>query len=519
MFAAGFSYTGDGDTVRCDKCQLEVSEWTQDMEPKLVHAERSPNCPFVCSTISKSFMESNDQENPTKRQKTESNLDECMRNYKFEEVNKLKLIRCRTFSHWSHQIKPSVEQMINAGFFSCNVADRVICLYCNLICQQWKADIDDPTEVHKTLSPRCPYVLSILIQPERSTVVVLNSIPTNHLNNQNFESPNAAQFQFDQIVHTTPLNPAYSEITKRLQSFATCSHESLPPVDELIRAGFFHTGAQNIVTCFYCNGSLKNWTANDNPLIEHVRWFPHCGYAKQVCGDELYRKIQEAKRALQERNRANRPNETGENGNSLVSNHCQLQINDANILSRLVAARLDLSSSQRLLDRNYKLSVIKRCWEDQLQLKKDDFISDADLFIACTVLQKQIDHIQGNKENIIIPSVQMKLICERKQSGLSTLSTHSNSDNVNVLQSQTAPETPKIESTTTTTNKEISTMSETNSTRISSITNPCIICYQDEKQLACIPCGHLTACVSCSRTLRTCPTCRKEIEAFVRVYI
>jgi hypothetical protein len=41
------------------------------------------------------------------------------------------------------------------------------------------------------------------------------------------------------------------------------------------------------------------------------------------------------------------------------------------MLSRLVAARLDLPISQRLLDQNFKLSVIKRCWEDQLQLKRE----------------------------------------------------------------------------------------------------------------------------------------------------
>jgi hypothetical protein len=40
------------------------------------------------------------------------------------------------------------------------------------------------------------------------------------------------------------------------------------------------------------------------------------------------------------------------------------------MLSRFVAARLDLSISQNLLDQNFKLSVIKRCWEDQLQLKR-----------------------------------------------------------------------------------------------------------------------------------------------------
>ncbi len=51
-------------------------------------------------------------------------------------------------------------------------------------------------------------------------------------------------------------------------------------------------------------------------------------------------------------------------------NDGRLLIPDESTLSRLVAARLDLPISQSLLDRNFKLSIIKRCWEDQLRLKR-----------------------------------------------------------------------------------------------------------------------------------------------------
>ena len=52
-----------------------------------------------------------------------------------------------------------------------------------------------------------------------------------------------------------------------------------------------------------------------------------------------------------------------------ITGRGQLNIPDESTLSRLVAARLDLPISQRMLDKNFKLSVIKRCWEDQLRLK------------------------------------------------------------------------------------------------------------------------------------------------------
>lgn len=49
--------------------------------------------------------------------------------------------------------------------------------------------------------------------------------------------------------------------------------------------------------------------------------------------------------------------------------------------------------------------------------------------------------------------------------------------------------------------------------------NPCVLCLTEEKRLACMPCGHLATCVPCGHSLRSCPICRREIEAFIRVYL
>jgi hypothetical protein len=392
IISAGLRYTGDRDTARCDICNLEVSEWTQDMLPFDTHAQRSPDCSFVRSQLQKFCPELDDQENPVaKRRKTKSNSEQCKYNYRLVEVKTLQEIRRRTFSHWPRHSKPSTEQMVAAGFFGCNVGDRVICLYCNLICQQWISDTDDPIEVHKTLSPKCAYVQSMLIHPEPSSALILNEVSINNLNNQTPGANNTNQLRFDPIVYTTPCHSLYSDITKRLESFTRWTHEPSPSVDDLVRAGFFYTGAGSVVTCFYCSGSLQNWGTNDNPVTEHARWFSHCPYARQLCGDDLHRKIQEAKRLRQgndlysfflrerekylfsffiEHDQANQSVGTTQNGNTSSSNYGKLQVNDASMVSRYVAARLDLSISQSLLDKDYKLSVIKRCWEDQLQLKR-----------------------------------------------------------------------------------------------------------------------------------------------------
>ncbi|CAF1597300.1 unnamed protein product [Didymodactylos carnosus] len=291
-------------------------------------------------------------------------------------------------------------------------------------------------------------------------------------------------------------------------------------------------------------------------MIEHARWFPHCAYARQLCGDNLYQKIQESKRAAQERLKANGhqtktfsiPN-INENSNSsnlttsanaAVANRGQLQILDESTLSRSVAARLDLPISQNLLNKNFKLSIIKRCYEDQLRLKGDDFVSDCDLLLAYTILQKQIEHIDGKKENIIIPSVYMKKVQEqakkeRTEQNTGPVSSNALSSPSTTLSSSTGDAdmtsltnescTPDASTSSVESNADsVKTIDKKrkgkeNAKASSPVGNSCVLCLESEKGLACIPCGHLSTCVPCGHSLRTCPICRREIEAFVRVYI
>jgi hypothetical protein len=298
--SAGFTYTNNGDIARCHTCGLEVSGWTSDMKPFAIHLQRSPTCLFVLSmlpsrepiartatdicqtvTILGDNIEPSSLRNNVQANKT------CQFITLFE-VESLKQARKRTFSHWIHRASPSTAQMIEAGFFNCNVGDRVICIYCNLICQQWTPYSDDPCEIHKTLSPKCIYVTGILNRPRMS--------PTLHASET---STNSDSRQIDLRLNQTACNTWYVEAKTRHASFALWPAKTLPSADDLVEAGFFYTGVKTIVTCFYCNGSLQNWNPRHKPIIEHARWFPHCAYAKQLCGAELYRKIQESKRAQQ----------------------------------------------------------------------------------------------------------------------------------------------------------------------------------------------------------------------------
>ncbi|CAF4706362.1 unnamed protein product [Rotaria sp. Silwood1] len=496
MTAAGFNYTGNRDTVRCDTCELEISEWTSDMKPFTIHAQRSPKCAFVRTMVPDRITPAPstmnllattsalmNTEQPSKRQKIEATQVICQP-HRLIEIDIVQQIRKRTFSHWPHRTSPSGAQMIEAGFFNCNVGDRVICLYCNIICQQWTPHTDDPCEIHKALSPKCPYVIAMLKSQEISSIRIVNEQLTRE---NSTVTTNNDIFRSNEIVYTAACHINYIEIPRRHASFSTWSNENLPSVDDLVRAGFFYTGSKTIVTCFYCNGSLQNWGPNDNPMIEHARWFPHCAYAKQLCGADLYRKIQESKRAQQERANANEANRRFASGDALTG-RWQLNIPDESTLSRYVAARLDLPISQSLLDRSYKLSIIKRCWEDQLRLKQILAREQAACISTLTNASSSTDfEISTSSDSIM-------------DDGNSKKST------VKIDQKQDIK-------------TAIITLPAKDQANSSSSSNLCVLCLEEEKRLACMPCGHLATCVPCGHSLRSCPICRTGIDAFVRIYL
>lgn len=298
MSAAGFQYTGDGDTAICKQCGLEISNWTTEMIPFTIHSQRQPNCSFVrsiksplSSTVTLKHSSTNDtEERRSKRQRVEDPNVNTVSNSFFEH-ELLQQVRQRTFSHWHRRGGPTSAQMVEAGFFYCNIEDRTICLHCNLICQRWIPYIDNPCEVHRTISPNCVYVKEKLMRP------LTSSINVEHENSASTTDSNVLQSDNNgsHVAH----HRNYSPFHKRDASFATWPEKYSTSVDTLVKAGFFYTGNQTIVTCFHCNGSLDASNMRKNPLVEHITQFPHCDYAKQCGGDNLYFAIVESNKLKQ----------------------------------------------------------------------------------------------------------------------------------------------------------------------------------------------------------------------------
>lgn len=44
----------------------------------------------------------------------------------------------------------------------------------------------------------------------------------------------------------------------------------------------FYTGDGDKCKCFYCGSILYDWDPEDDPLLEHAKWFPDCAWIKLV---------------------------------------------------------------------------------------------------------------------------------------------------------------------------------------------------------------------------------------------
>lgn len=57
---------------------------------------------------------------------------------------------------------------------------------------------------------------------------------------------------------------------------------------------------------------------------------------------------------------------------------------------------------------------------------------------------------------------------------------------------------------------------------VSSNTNHCVICQQQDAIMAVVPCGHTCLCAECSSSImandKKCPLCRTDIEKIVKIY-
>ncbi|XP_046403099.1 death-associated inhibitor of apoptosis 2-like [Ischnura elegans] len=228
-----------------------------------------------------------------------------------------------------------------------DLSDRVTCAFCNGSLGGWESG-DDPESEHRRCLSTCPYIVGapvgnvpiaspaspVSVAAPGATSVKEEGCSHGRPRIASDQGSGGSQFGNERLVamlssgsgggsaetqgsellgvhrHKGPRNERYATMEARLASFNVggedrgstflrsfgaqrdstmgwpSSRVKQTP-KALAEAGFFYAGQADQVRCFYCDGGLWDWQEEDDPWVEHVRWFPNCAYVLLVKGEDF----------------------------------------------------------------------------------------------------------------------------------------------------------------------------------------------------------------------------------------
>lgn len=168
------------------------------------------------------------------------------------EVNRLE-----TFVDWPQNAVVTPERLAKAGFYSTGEGMTVECFSCHLKNSEWSYG-DQVMAKHKTLSPRCQFVLD----------------PTTSGN-----------------VPITQPSAGYRDESARLNSFQNWPVPHIVTPEALARAGFYYINSDDNARCAFCSGTVAAWEPHDDPDKEHKKYFPNCPYVISTINPRLLERL------------------------------------------------------------------------------------------------------------------------------------------------------------------------------------------------------------------------------------
>ena len=86
--------------------------------------------------------------------------------------------------------------------------------------------------------------------------------------------------------------PHMRHFSARLSTFSdrTKFNTRADPEDFAV-AGLYSINKEDYVRCFFCGGGLRKWEFDDDPYLEHAKWYPSCSYIINKKGPGYVNKV------------------------------------------------------------------------------------------------------------------------------------------------------------------------------------------------------------------------------------
>lgn len=247
----------------------------------------------------------------------------------------------------------------------------------------------------------------------------------------------------------------------------------------LAMTGMFYTGIDDRTKCYFCDIVIGKWEYEDDPVQEHLRWSPNC----PLLGRRLTNNVP-----------------------------CNVEVLDKTL--PIIGESTCGYSSSRLVrideEADFSLESVRlatyREWPSGIKQKPEQLaaagfyyagIGDRVMCFVCNIILK--DWVQDDdpweQHALWKPDCSYVKLVKGDSYIANVIKTFKKS--VTGHQSIFVPSAPEAE------------LDED---------KLCKICYENERQIAYVPCGHVVSCSKCSFCTKECPICRAMISNVIRLY-
>lgn len=192
--------------------------------------------------------------------------------------------RLRTFRNWPINAPVDPRRVAKAGFYYMGQGLEVQCFSCGGRISEWNYG-DKVMTRHRSLDPRCPFVISpalsgnIPITNLESSSPVTSNQPEIHTGEETGQvrtRSTRARTREQSVLQ-------YENESARLESFANWPIPFIVSPERLAKAGFYYAQQGDKVRCAFCSGLIGQWEQGDDPETEHRRHFPTCSFILARC--------------------------------------------------------------------------------------------------------------------------------------------------------------------------------------------------------------------------------------------
>lgn len=280
----------------------------------------------------------------------------------------------------------------------------------------------------------------------------------------------------------------------RLKTFQTWPPGLSQKPKDLAEAGLYYTGVSDEVKCFHCDGGLKGWEPNDNPWIEHAKWYPYCRHIILLKG----RSFTEEARKEQSRHFA------------------------AMRASRRAEELMHIEPAISALNMGIDRGDVKKAILNEVETGGSMFTDLNALVNAASALAlaRALDNQQARVNNV--PDIEEK----PADPGVRSVPSWAPAASSLEVIEKAAPNSVEASSASGPPDILIGhsfaggAAEGEKRTRDESVDLMCKICMDKKVAIVILPCGHLCLCADCASCLKNdCPICRKPFRAYVRAFL